>query len=76
MKLINSLTNYANLREVSSNVWIDMKDNRVRKIFYVNEEDYRIPLEWFSDNLMFSSSFSTWKKTLREVKTLSPYLSE
>ena len=74
VKLINSLTNYANLREISANVWVDLKENRVRKIFYINQEDYQIPLEWFSDNLMSASSFRSWKKTLKEVKNLSPML--
>jgi hypothetical protein len=36
----------------------------------IKEEDYKIPLEWFSDNLMSSSSFRRWKKTLKDVKTL------
>lgn len=76
IKLINSLTNYANLRESSRNVWMDLKENRVRKVFEIKEEDYQIPLEWYCDNLMSSSSFRSWKKTLKEVRTLSPYLEE
>ena len=51
-------------------MYVDLKDNRVRKVFEIKEEEYKIPLEWFGDNLMTSSGFRNWKRTLREVRTL------
>ena len=41
---MNSLTNYANLTESAKGVHVDLKDNRVRKVFEVKEEEYKIPL--------------------------------
>jgi hypothetical protein len=72
VKLINTLTNFASLEAVDKNTYIDLKDNRVRRVFEIKEDDYRIPLEWFSDNLMSCSSFRRWKKTLNQVKSLQP----
>ena len=43
----------------------------MRKIYRVNQDDYEIPLEWFSDNMMSASSFKTWKKTMKNVKTVA-----
>lgn len=70
IKLINSLTNYAELTEKSQNVFVDFKENRVRKIFYIKEEEYKIPLEWFGDNLMNCSGFRRWKKTLKTARVV------
>ena len=33
LKLINSLTNFANLEETSKNVFVNRKENRVRKFY-------------------------------------------
>ena len=33
VKLMNSMTNFANLTEQSKNVYVDLKENRVRKVF-------------------------------------------
>ena len=49
----------------------DEQNNRVRKVFEIREDEDKIPFEWFSDNMMSASSFPTWKKTLKDVKTLT-----